>query len=85
MNDRPESIPPGPPRSRWGFGEAVNLATGWLVVVLVLLGLRFVERLGDPSPAVRVLWYLLVAIAVGRAVHRTWSTLRRARERGGTC
>lgn len=84
MEDAPVPRAPGERRkpSR-RFGDVVNLLTGWIVVLLVLIALVFVERLSRPGPTMRVLWYVLLLVAVARALHRTWQFIRRVRGEDG--
>ena len=80
LQDAPLPRRPREPRKPPGrFADVVNLSTGWIVVLLVAVALAFVERVSRPGPPMRVLWYLLLIVAVVRALHRSVRFVRGVR------
>jgi hypothetical protein len=59
------------------FQDRVRLISGWIVALLALLAAWFVFRTDGITPGMRATWYVLVGLAVVRAVYRTWLVTRR--------
>lgn len=66
------------------FDGAIALASGWIVVFLVAMASWFLLAHASPDPLFKVLWYILVAVAVFRAAFRTWRFVKGSRTSPGT-
>lgn len=65
------------------FEVGIRTLSAWIVVVLVVIAARFVMTHGEPGTLLRVMWYVLIAIATLRALHRTWLALQAGQDSDG--
>ncbi|MCP3982178.1 MAG: DUF4175 domain-containing protein [bacterium] len=59
----------------------VALLSAWIVALLAATAAWFVLGRATLSPTMRALWYVLVAVALVRAVYRSYAAYRSTRPR----
>ncbi len=67
--------------SKGRFEGVIGVASGWIVVFLAVIAASFVLRNMQLGMTLRILWYVLVAVAVLRAAQRTWRFWKTRRAR----
>jgi hypothetical protein len=53
------------------YGAVARLVSAWLVAALAFVAWGVARRTGRVGGGLRLAWYLLVAVALARAIHRT--------------